>query len=90
MDNIFNINFWISQWENDQQNNAFSISRKHKGVAAVAILENGVKIMNHIGICFVNGGVKGKRELKINRKQNYTSIEIGSLQIFGGAKYGNI
>jgi len=27
---------------------------------------------------------------EINRKQNYTAIEIGSLQIFGGAKYGNI
>ena len=27
---------------------------------------------------------------KINKKYNYTDIEIGSLQIFGGAKYGNI
>ena len=27
---------------------------------------------------------------EINRKHNYAAIEIGSLQIFGGAKYGNV
>jgi predicted nucleic acid-binding protein len=27
---------------------------------------------------------------EINRKYNYAAIEIGSLEIFGGAKYGNI
>ncbi|MBF0411631.1 MAG: PIN domain-containing protein [Desulfamplus sp.] len=27
---------------------------------------------------------------EINRKYNYSPIEIGSLEIFGGAKYGNI
>ncbi len=27
---------------------------------------------------------------EINRKHNHAAIEIGSLQIFGGAKYGNI
>lgn len=27
---------------------------------------------------------------EINRKHNYTAIEIGSLDIFGGAKYGSI
>lgn len=27
---------------------------------------------------------------EINRKYNYSSIEIGSLEIFGGAKYGNV
>ncbi len=27
---------------------------------------------------------------EINRRDNYTTIEIGSLEIFGGAKYGNI
>jgi len=27
---------------------------------------------------------------EINRRYHYTAIEIGSLEIFGGAKYGNI
>ena len=27
---------------------------------------------------------------EINRKHNYAAVEIGSLQIFGGAKYGNV
>ena len=31
-----------------------------------------------------------KKVHEINRKHNYTAIEIGSLDIFGGAKYGSI
>ncbi|MDM8552260.1 hypothetical protein QUF72_19395 [Desulfobacterales bacterium HSG2] len=27
---------------------------------------------------------------EINRKRSYAAVEIGSLQIFGGAKYGNV
>lgn len=27
---------------------------------------------------------------EINRKHNFSAIEIGSLELFGGAKYGNL
>jgi hypothetical protein len=50
-----------------------------------------VRVFNNLATASGKDGINPIRKVhEINKKNNYTNIEIGSLQIFGGAKYGNI
>jgi hypothetical protein len=69
-----------------------------------AILKSETEDAYHIAIATINNldelaswnfshivSINSIRKIhEINRKNKYTAIEIGSLEIFGGAKYGNI
>ncbi len=69
-----------------------------------AIPKSEIEDAYHVAIAAINGldalaswnfrhivSINPIRKIReINQKHNHTAIEIGSLQIFGGAKYGNV